>query len=72
MWQHRAPLKGVARWNDRCARLSFYGEDRLGGIDKKFVETMRTYLAEAEKGGITKPVGRVGADGDVRLWRQAV
>ncbi|MEV0990830.1 hypothetical protein [Streptomyces sp. NPDC049949] len=60
-WQRRAPLKGLARWNDRCARLSFHGADALDGIDKKFAETMQTYLAEAAEGGITKPVSRVGS-----------
>ncbi|WP_406240423.1 hypothetical protein [Streptomyces anulatus] len=60
-WQRRAPLKGVARWNDRCARLAFYGADNLGGIDKKFVETMHAYLDAADKDGITKPVSTLGS-----------
>ncbi|MFE7624158.1 hypothetical protein [Streptomyces sp. NPDC057509] len=60
-WQRRAPLKGVARWNDRCATLSFYDTAKLDDNDKKHVEEMRTYLAAAAKEGITKPVSRVGA-----------
>ncbi|MFB8086894.1 hypothetical protein [Streptomyces sp. NPDC055992] len=60
-WQRRAPLKGVARWNDRCATLSFYGTDKLDGNDNRYVEEMRAYLAAAAKEGITKPVSRVGA-----------
>ncbi|MEU8560547.1 hypothetical protein AB0C45_03565 [Streptomyces cyaneofuscatus] len=60
-WQRRAPLKGVARWNDRCATLSFYGTDKLDDNDNKHVEEMRAYLAAAAKEGITKPVSSVGA-----------
>ncbi|WP_049649903.1 hypothetical protein [Kitasatospora sp. MY 5-36] len=60
-WQRRAPLKGLARWNDHCALLAFYGEGKLDGTDKKFVKEMRAYLAAAEKDGITKPVSRVGS-----------
>ncbi|QRV25867.1 hypothetical protein I6J39_00160 [Streptomyces californicus] len=55
-WQRRAPIKGVARWNDRCASLAFYGEDGLDVIGEKFVEAMRAYLDAAAKEGITKPV----------------
>ncbi|MFF8958678.1 hypothetical protein [Streptomyces sp. NPDC014894] len=64
-WQRRVPLKGVARWNDRCAALAFYGADELDGIDKKSVEAMRTYLAAAAKDGITKPVSQVGSRTDM-------
>ncbi|MFI0503217.1 hypothetical protein ACH3WN_10160 [Streptomyces albogriseolus] len=60
-WQRRAPLKGVARWNDRCATLSFYGTDKLDDNDNEHVEEMRAYLAAAAKEGITKPVSSVGA-----------
>ncbi|MGW6568430.1 hypothetical protein [Streptomyces sp. NPDC054975] len=58
-WQRRAPVKGVARWNDRCARLAFHGEDKLNAFDKKFVEAMRGYLTAAAKQGIAKPVSSV-------------
>ncbi|WP_331721605.1 hypothetical protein OG725_36610 (plasmid) [Streptomyces sp. NBC_01213] len=60
-WQRRAPLKGVARWNDRCARLAFYGEDKLKSVDKTFAEAMSAYLDAAARDGITKPVSTVGS-----------
>ncbi|GAA5062191.1 hypothetical protein [Streptomyces similanensis] len=60
-WQRWAPLKGVARWNDRCASLAFDDTSRLGGTDRSHAEEMRAYLALAATEGITKPVSRVGA-----------
>ncbi|MFK0238195.1 hypothetical protein [Streptomyces vinaceus] len=60
-WQRRAPLKGVARWNDRCTQLAFYGKDQLDGVDSKFAEEMTDYLKTAAKEGITKPVSNIGS-----------
>ncbi|MFQ6146452.1 hypothetical protein ACLMNJ_25835 [Streptomyces seoulensis] len=60
-WQRRAPIKGVARWNEGCAYLAFNGADDLGETDKKFVDEMRAYLAAAAEEGITKPVSKVGS-----------
>ncbi|MER7195916.1 hypothetical protein [Streptomyces flaveolus] len=60
-WQRRAPLKGVARWNDRCATLQVLGSKELDGVDKRFVEAMNTYLAEAAKGGVTVPGATVSS-----------
>ncbi|MFF5435465.1 hypothetical protein ACFY5K_36415 [Streptomyces griseofuscus] len=60
-WQRRPPLKGVARWNDSCARLAFRGADALDGTGKKFADAMRAYLAAAAKEGIAKPVAKHGS-----------
>ncbi|MFG3350271.1 hypothetical protein ACGF1Z_35100 [Streptomyces sp. NPDC048018] len=60
-WQLRAPLRGVARWNAGCAWLALYDADGLRASDREHVEAMRTYVAAAEKGGVTVPPGRVSA-----------